>query len=68
MNAIKFEYTRYGFKAQAAGMLFHLRQVNRPDEPALYVAYSKDWDENFSGNLPEVREWLNEIVKSEPEA
>jgi hypothetical protein len=66
MNAIKFESTKYGFKTQAAGMQFHVRQVNRPDEPGLYVAYSRDWPENTCGDLIDVREWLAEIVKSDP--
>ena len=64
---IKFEITKYGYKATAAGLTFHLREVNRPDEPACYVVYSKDWDENFCGSLIEATKWLTEIIKSERE-
>lgn len=72
MNAIKFETTRYGYRAFVGGALWQIRRVTYMgmySEPALYQVFTEDDIEaytnlpTFYGDLIDVRGFLTLIAR-----
>jgi hypothetical protein len=70
-NAIQFEGTRYGYKANVGGACWQIRRVKycgSDSQPALYAVFTEDEIEayemmpTFYGDLAEARTFLTGIA------